>query len=49
MIIKLRRNKFKENNIKNNKSISLKSLKTSKSLHDIKNFTPKINNEIIYY
>ena len=37
MINKLRRNKTK-NNIKNNKSISLKSLKTIKSLYDIKKF-----------
>ena len=47
MINKLRRNKTK-NNIKNNKSISLKSLKTIKSLYDIKNIEPKINSEIIY-
>ena len=48
MINKLRRNKSKDNNIKNNKSITLKTLKTSKSLYDIKNFEHKINNEIIY-
>ena len=48
IINKLKRNKSKENNIKNKKFYTLKSLKTSKSLYDIKNFEHKINSEIIY-
>ena len=48
IINKLKRNKSKENNNKNKKFYTLKSLKTSKSLYDIKNFEHKINSEIIY-